>query len=291
MSRPCLHVHISYPRFHRPICLCLTSGWCRVDLYISTRTGNVPQFPYMRTEILPLQVHPVAAMDASRTWSESDSPGLASVRDVSENMHRLMTHMVQLTEVADLWTSNPDSGKTLTTVLTLGRNQIQHRLLSYPTSQYNVTAFAPEWASSIPADNTLALTELIRLAASVYASIATFPLPSAAGVKQRLAERFRKVWSTGQMHRPAATPQATTHAELKLWLLWFGCFAAYRSTHQKWLERELRWALRALYGPQWEETVTFEMVKGSLRGFLWWDLVCDMPGQDLWLRLKSQTSI
>lgn len=200
-------------------------------------------------------------MNASLKLVETNSPGLTSIRYISEDMHRLITHMIQLTQAADVFHSSPEDRRTIQTVLTMGRNQVQHRLLSYPTSQYSMAAFAVDETNLADPDRTLALTELIRLSAMIYASMTTFPLPWSAGVKERLAERFRSVWLTSQMHRQAQNPEFTTaHAELKAWLLWFGCFAAFRSPQRRWFERELRGTLQAFYGARWE-IVTFEEVK------------------------------
>lgn len=199
-----------------------------------------------------------------------------------------MAHIVQLTEVADLFYHDP-SRKSLTKILTLERNEIQHGLLSFPTSQFDAAAFAVDEKCLSGWNRVLALIELIRLAASVYSDMVLFPLPWRTGVKPRLAARMRLILESSQLYRLAGYTQ-TAHTELHIWLLWFGCFAAFRSRHQEWFEHELCRVLGVFYRLQWG-SVAFDTVKRSLHGFLWWDPVCHGPGQDLWSRLKSHARV
>ena len=221
------------------------------------------------------------------TWKlgRNQSHGLALVQGINEEMHRLMSHIVQLTEMANLFHDEP-GGKALTTLLTMGRNEIQHQLLAVPTSQYDVTAFAFDDTNTTAPSDSSALTELTRLAASIYSDMVLFPLPWNSGVKPRLAKRMRLIWQLSQICQ-LAKDSHYLYTELSIWILWFGCFAAFRSRQQQWFELELTRVLQAFYG-EWWESLTFATVKQSLRGFLWWDPVCDLPGKDLWLRLRSQ---
>jgi hypothetical protein len=254
--------------------------------------GKTPDFQLARKKVLSTQIYPAVAMSALCNRDRNDSHGLVLIRHISREVHRLISNIVQFTEIADLFYHNP-SWKTLTTFLTLGRNEIQHRLLSLSTSQYDLSAFAvsEKCSCSLEGDGpgALVLTELIRLAASIYSDMALFPLPWKSGVKLQLAERMRLVWETSQMDRAAEKNSQIVYTELSIWLLWFGCFAAFRSHHQEWFELELHRVLEVFYGPL--ESVTFDTVKQLLLGFLWWDPICDLPGQDLWFRLKSQTRI
>lgn len=200
-------------------------------------------------------------------------------------MHQLLVHMVQLIEVANLFCENPGSDR-YKRALILGRNEVQHGLLSYPTSQYEFTAFTLDKGSQQVTDPILVSTEIIRIAALIFSDMVFFPLPWALGIKLRLANRMRLIWEYGQMRQIAAYLQST-RSELHIWLLWFGCFAAFRSPHQEWFELELLHLFQEMYGQRlW--SIEFETVKQILGCFLWWGPVCDLPGEDLWSRIVDR---
>lgn len=220
-------------------------------------------------------------------WHQKDNHGLEVVADVSEDMRQAIAYMAQLTEVVDMFYQDPKS-KALTGFLVLGRNEVQHFLLSFYTSQYDVNAFIVDNKGSSTLDDvqSLALTEIIRVAASIYSDMLFFPLPWSTGVKLRLAGRMRLIWSKSQMDQPAE-PAKSLYTDLHVWVLWLGCFAAFRSQHQQWFEMKLYHVLETFYGIEWE-SATYDMLKQALRSFLWFDPVCDTPGRDLWTRIVSR---
>jgi hypothetical protein len=230
-------------------------------------------------------------------------PKLSLIPSIGKPMFRLLTRMVQLTRQAIVFslqdaqpTSTSSSGAStslkmlgalFTENLVMSRNEVQHRLLSFPISQYPTEYFA---TVSSTGDNS-ALTELTRLAASVFSDMAFFPLPWRTGVKLRLAARMRAVWRTvvptsrgadgyvvvaeAEARPPgcgagcgramecggycyglgkcpgrsgSGTIPVTWPVELLVWILWYGCLAAVRTEHQGWFEEEMLCVLEVLYG-------------------------------------------
>jgi hypothetical protein len=198
--------------------------------------------------------------------------------------------MVQITRVVDYSNSRPWT-RAERTRLTFGRSITQHGLMAQLTSQFDISSFAverfgrPGWG---PVTNSLALMESIRIAASIYSDMVLFPHPWTLGIKRRLTKRLYQVWETGELYELCQNHYS--YDRLFVWLLWFGCFGSFRSPRQDWFEHELCRVLEVAYGQSlW--SMTFESVKEDLRGFLWWDTVCDKPGRELWARIMRRVTV
>lgn len=228
-------------------------------------------------------------IDSSKR-NQIDGEALDLVRDFSKELHHILTFAVQVTELVTQCYYDPaHETPAHKKAITLSRNEIQHALLAYSTTQYDVKAFERGLRDSDASHNDLALAELVRLAASIYSGMVLFLVPWRTGVKPRLAERMRLIWESSQMS-PSAEHSKRSHTQLHVWLLWFGCLGAIRSLHRKWFEHELQCAFEALYGLEWQE-MTFDTVKQALRSFLWWDPVCDLPGRDLWNQIRGPAKV
>lgn len=190
--------------------------------------------------------------------------------------------MVHLTALASLFAANRNSQR-YEQPLILGSNQIQHRLLSHPTSQFHVDTFAQDSADPC---RTLSLAELTRIAALIFSDMVFFPLPWSLGVKQRLARRMRHIWENARMARFMDNAQ-TEHLQLCTWILWFGTLAAVWTGHREWFEAELYQVLQRLYGPDLAG-VTFDSMREMFHGFLWWEYTCDLPSQGIWERMLGR---
>jgi hypothetical protein len=200
------------------------------------------------------------------------------VKEVNDDMHRMMEYAIQLTGIVEL--SFHNSSTSYVTILSIARSEIQHFLLAYPTSQYGVEAFEANALYS-----NLALTELIRLAACVYSDMVLFPLPWRTGVKLRLADRMRLIWESSALSCHVFHLEKY-YTPLYIWVLWFGTLAGFRSHHQDFFEKELRRVLEVYYGAEWG-CITFETIRELLRGFLWWDPVYETPGKILWSKIRG----
>jgi hypothetical protein len=103
-----------------------------------------------------------------------------------------------------------------------------------------------------------------------------------------------------QKHPPTAFSSATIRSpsssraspELQIPILFYACFASLHTTHQAFFEHELLLALLRLCSEAnlvLGADLTYETVReGVLRGFLWWDVVCERPGRELWGRVVER---
>jgi hypothetical protein len=245
-------------------------------------TGKPPQFELRRSpqvfnfhQETPLKTEPLVAC--------STGYALSKVKDIDTSIYEVLTNMTRLTEISDL-SLKPWSAHTKRTLILL-RNETMHDLLSMNTGQINLEKFAIKERATLSTCR-VALTEVIRLAAVIYSDMAILPHPWKLAVKFSHAKRLRAVWKKGRLSQLANFPNA--HIEVLIWLLWFGCFGAFLSDLQEWFESELRHTMEAHYGDQLS-VLTFHDLKGMLRGFLWWDDICDQPGEELWCRVKGRT--
>lgn len=215
---------------------------------------------------------------------------LSSIKTINRVIYRVLVQMAQVTGILDRYHEDPKR-KSLTGILIARRNEIQHNLLAYPTAQYSEYVFMLDQDSMGMSPGAMALTELIRLAASVYSDLVLFPQPWTTGIKLQLAERMRMVAEKSEIYDNIKHTMPE-HPKLHVWILCFGCFASYQSKHQEFFEDKLRWFVNMVYGGSIEkaEPVRFKTVKEGLRGFLWWAPVCDSPGQALWSRLAQLPS-
>jgi hypothetical protein len=207
------------------------------------------------------------------------------VRGISKTLYLQLKCMENLTVVANLWSA--DMGSVLhTRLLVLGRNRVQHGLLSYWTSNWDPSRFARSDSTQQAVDNDLASAETVRIAALIFSDMAFFPLPWALGVRTRLAERMRLVWVAGDLHQSVAASH-DNYSILHACVLWFGCLAAFNSASQEWFEVELLYLFEQIYG-QPSHTFDYREVRAVLQGFLWWGTVCNHPSEDLWSRLVQR---
>lgn len=260
-------------------------GPLSVDIVISTRTQNPCRFPLMRPKSELAQKREDAQLDNFPGTRRIGGHELSSIKTINRVIYRVLVQMSQVTGILDRYHDDPKR-KSLTGILIARRNEIQHNLLAYPTAQYSEYVFMLDQDSMGMSPAAMALTELIRLAASVYSDLVLFPQPWTTGIKLQLAERMRMVAEKSEIY-DSTKHSMLEHLKVHVWILCFGCFAAYQSQHQEWFEDKLRWLVNMLYGVSIEnpEPVKFRTVKEGLRGFLWWAPVCDSPGQALWSRL------
>jgi hypothetical protein len=255
------------------------------DLYIATRTHQLPGFTLAQQPYKSLTRSEAVLID-SQTSNLGRVQHIDLVRGISKVLYLHLTCMTKLIHLADLYCADPNSA-LYTRLLVLGRNRVQHALLSSAASRYDPSAFAP--SNDLAAtDNDLASTEAIRIAALIFSDMAFFPLPWALDVKTRLAERMRRVWEIGNLRRLVAASK-DNYSVLHACLLWLGCLAALGSAHQEWFEVELLHLIGDIYG-QPSQTFGFEEVRAVLQGFLWWEPVSGRPSKDLWSRLVDRVA-
>jgi hypothetical protein len=244
-------------------------------------TCKPPQFE-LRSSPQVSTIHQEPALKAEPLVACSTGYTLSKVKDIDTGIYEVLTNITRLTEIADL-SLKPWSAHTKRTLILL-RNETMHDLLSINTGHIDLEKFANTERGSISSCR-VALTEVIRLAAVIYSDMAILPHPWKLAVKLNHAKRLRAVWKKGQLSQLVNLPNA--HLEVQIWLLWFGCFGAYLSEYQEWFETELHRMMKKKYGDRLD-ALTFDDVKGLLRGFLWWDEVCDWPGEELWWRIKNR---
>ncbi|KIV92228.1 hypothetical protein PV10_06686 [Exophiala mesophila] len=258
-----------------------------VDIVISTRTQNPCRFPLIRTKSKLAEKREESVLDSYTGTRRIGGHELLSIKKINLTIYRLLVQMSQVTGILDRF--HEDSSRTeLSGVLIMRRNEIQHGLLGYPTAQYSEYMFMLDEDSLDMPPAVMALTEMIRLAASIYSDLVLFPQPWITGIKLQLAQRLRMVAEKSGMY-DNIKHSIPNYPKVHVWILWFGCFAAFRTEHQGWFEDKLRWFVNMHYGMAIEkaENVRFKRVKEGLRGFLWWSPVCDQAGQALWSRLTQ----
>jgi hypothetical protein len=279
----------------------LTRGPDRFDIAVSNQMGCPPKFPLLR---------PFEARRNFAHFIEGSGdpwPGLSAIKDINPELHSILVQISNLTFYIDMYVAQMPSlrGKWLTQRLILERNEIQYRLLSLPTTILPESSFEPQSHSyQKPADNvTVALVELTRLAALVYSDMILFPTAYVTGLKHRLAARMHGVAKASQMFDLGITVGAmmgistaglrSEHAHLLVWILWMGCFAAYRSELQGWFEEQLGMLVAIVHGTQNMDSgaggdkVGFIELREALSLFLWYGPIFDEPGKMLWDRVGS----
>jgi hypothetical protein len=225
---------------------------------------------------------------------ETDDFGyhLIAIEQIDSQLYQILVRMSSLTQIADEAYVQSKPSPLLIEILTLGRNEIQHDLLSNPTSQYGPLDFVPTTPldrsppnpRSIPTPiPQLALIELIRLTACIYSDLVLYPLAWSTGVKARLSTRLRMILLSTTPRLPSQCPADTN---LRTWILWYGTLASFTSAHQDWFENELYFHLQMVYGLDFgDRGIGYETVRGVLKGFLWWDHICEQPSRNLWERI------
>jgi hypothetical protein len=206
-----------------------------------------------------------------------------------------MEDMAMLTDVADAYyfQSSHQIPDAITTLLMNARNEIQHELLSGPTSQLDKHAFSSTDRSS----RAPGQIEALRLAASMYSDMVLYPLANSTGVKPRLASRLRAVLETSKINDatttttdPASQSPSPMTDKLSVWILWSGCLAAWKSADQDWFEDRLRTRLESMYGPDGFAELDLEHVQARiLDGFLYWAPIYEVPNRELWARIRGRS--
>lgn len=278
----------------------LNMAMFRDDIAISTALGKAPRFPLLQST----RCHH-RALTKSAPECGQFSQGFA-IQGVSSELYDILYQMCYLTHLVDRYHHQFPSRRStsLTKTLVEGRNEAQHRLLSFCPGQCldsTSESSTRDGEHGVPGDYTEGLEELVRLAAMVYSDMVLFPLAWVSGVKHQLAKRMHTVAQTSQLYHSLIEPEAQAaavrgqtsrfaHADLHVWILWFGCFAAIRSDLQPWFEENLGRMLELVYGDRVRSNsdagcVRFEEARAALRSFLWWGPVCDEPGRALWGRV------
>jgi hypothetical protein len=210
---------------------------------------------------------------------------IGAIKEISISLHELIKKMGRLTELAR-WVHYGEvkSGvglESITQALILGRNEVQHALLSLPTSQKDVEAFFE--ANGEQPD--LSIQEILRLAAMIFIVMSLFPMPGRIGVKSRLAKRMHAIWIQSSFARWDQENEIEV-LELKIWILWFGCLGAPPATYYRdWFEAALYDHI-SLYMVRQDESMNYEKITNLLRGILCFEPTCDRPGRDLWSRFS-----
>jgi hypothetical protein len=214
---------------------------------------------------------------------------LIELRGISQRMYGILLDMLSLTMLADEYSRNRKN-KGLENTISIGREEVQHALLSCPRSQYPGRVFglsAHADFKDVVRIERLALAELCRTVAAIYSDMVLYPLAWSTGVKPRLAARTRDIMQNSRIHGGQSSGLVGSHQKLLLWILWFACFAAFRGADQAWLEAQLLKQLVLVCGSELEGA-KFEEVKEVLRGYLWWDHVCANPTLELWDRVRQK---
>jgi hypothetical protein len=198
---------------------------------------------------------------------------------ISKSLHEVINQMAYLTELACHFHARGHDG-SVAKALIIGRNEVQHALLSFPTAQQDMNTFVPDGDDRT---GVRSLVEAARIAALVFTDLVLFPLPWNAGIRPRLARRLQIIWTSSNLSQRDDKTRAGI-SELKIWILWVGSFAALHTPNQSWFETTLRGHISP-YLSKNSRTMTFEAIKPVLRGFLWFEPVCDQPARDLWKRM------
>jgi hypothetical protein len=217
---------------------------------------------------------------------------LTAIEPIDSKLYQLLARMSSLTRIADEVYVQSKPSPLLIKILTLGRNETQHELLSNPISQYGPLDLVPiapldeVLPNPIPIPTPtppLALIELIRLTACIYSDLVLYPLAWSTGVKARLSSRLRMILMSTTSRTSSRCPADTN---TRTWILWYGTLASYTSAYQDWFENELYSHLQMVYGLKFgDRGIGYETVRVVLKGFLWWDHICEQPSRNLWERI------
>jgi hypothetical protein len=250
-----------------------------MDIYVATRLGRPVRFPLRRC------LQALETLELLEDLAYGPPQRIDVIREISISLLELIKKMGHLTELAR-WVHYGEvrSGvglESVTQALILGRNEVQHALLSLPTSQQEVETFFE--ANFEQPD--LAIQEILRLAAMLFNVMSLFPMPGRTGVKSRLAKRMHAIWIQSSFARCEQGTEVEL-LELKIWILWFGCLGAPPATYYRdWFEAALYDQI-SLYMVRQDESMNYEKITNLLRGILWFEPTCDRLGRDLWSRVS-----
>jgi hypothetical protein len=224
----------------------------------------------------------VRALTQQRELFGDEYQRINVVGDIDKSLQEIVTQMSYLTELAYHLHSKGHHGPVAKVLIT-GRSEVQHGLLSFRTSQLDTMAFNSYMADGDDEKGDLSLVEATRIACLVFSDMVLFPLPWSSGARPRLARRLRTIWSRSRLSESDDGVKSGI-AQLKIWILWFGSLAALFTASQNWFETTLRRHISSELSKT-NRPMTLEAVKPVLRGFLWFEPVCDQPGRDLWERM------
>lgn len=168
------------------------------------------------------------------------------------------------------------------------RNVLQHRLLSLPRREFMLAR-----------DHSI--YEACRLAALVFSDMVLFPLPTVTSVRPRIMGMLRRAiekWMSLQRDIGADNDNIEDYKDRKaieekedhllLWITTMGALAAATSAEEAmkaWFSESLSRCSARLGITCWNET------RRILKRHLWYDGVCDSPGQVIWEQAYSSTYI
>jgi hypothetical protein len=256
-------------------------------MVMSTKAGIAPAYPVISPKFPRGVRSQLDSLKKIHLTTDADSGyHLETIQAIDSKLYQLLKDMNTMTRLVEAYSQNRGN-KALENALSVGRNETQHELLSHPSSQYEPGQFRADEEWTHTQTQLQPLNELARLAAVIFSDMVLFPLAWSAGVKSRMASRMRKIMESSGIRGGRGSTFRQTYQKLILWILWFGCFGAFRSEDQDWLESELREQVIFMYGEERAEN-DLDMVMEVLKGFLWCEQICGPPGLDLWSRITSE---
>lgn len=168
------------------------------------------------------------------------------------------------------------------------RNVLQHRLLSLPQRQFMLA-------------RDHAIYEACRLAALAFSDMVLFPLPKVTSVRPHITGMLRRAMEKWMSLRQDIKPDEDDDADdeeqralaekedqLLLWITTMGALAAATSVKEEirtWFSEALSRCSARLGITQWTDA------RRILKRHLWYDGVCDSPGQAVWEEAYNSTYI
>ena len=117
------------------------------------------------------------------------------------------------------------------------------------------------------------LVNSIRIAALIYSDMVIFPLPYVTQVKPHLAANLRKA-----LNHPALKViwYQPAYSDILIWALVMEAIAATKTKSRSWFVYRVIDLLDGRGIGDWNKFLSL------VKGFLWWDFVCDIPANKLW---------
>ena len=214
----------------------------------------------------------------------SEELDFAQHDEILQNIHPVLYELFELMKQLTIALNRlrrGDSSPFLLQGLVIGRNWIQGGLLSLNGPARNVqTAISP--APSITTQD--ALLEACRLSGLIFSDMVLFPIPWGTGVKPRLASQLH---TTLRLPCLDAIRRETRgiHRDLVIWVLYLGSIAAFLTIHEEWYIQELS---EMLDHDLLSSDNGFDRICVLMNRFLWWEYVCNQPGERIWRLLRDR---
>jgi len=232
----------------------------RCDLYFASKYAIRPAFPWRRPHQSLVMTGRHLLDPIAIEFDSKLGRGFRYFRSTSTG-RELLEILESFCEVTTALDHYARGGPTAPEFIDLieARNTSQHRLLSQIPLQLD------------PSDPDMCLHQACRLATLIFSDMVLFPLPSAQGVKPRLAPMLQRVLETC-----VQLGYWELNSQVLLWSLVLGAIAASFTPVRIWYVAKFMQQLEVMQIGQWS------MLESVLTRFLWWKPVCSEPGRKLW---------